>query len=74
MRTMTTLHAAGLEYQYFERAQKQTVKKKATCSEYVIRSELQSLLSTLAEMSDDSDVEAMLEAPFIKDGAEVRRY
>ncbi len=37
------------------------------------RSEFLSLLSTLAEMSDDSDVEAMLEAPFMKEGAEVGR-
>ena len=42
--------------------------------EYVFHSELQSLLSTLAEMSDDSDVEAMLEAPFMKEGAEVGKY
>ena len=40
----------------------------------MFRSEFVSLLSTLAEMSDDSDVEAMLEAPFMKEGAEVGRY
>lgn len=36
----------------------------------MFRSEFLNLLSTLVEMSDDSDVEAMLEAPF-KEGAEV---
>ena len=36
-------------------------------------SEFLSLLSTIGreEMSDDSDVEAMLEAPFMKEGSEV---